>query len=152
MAKQFNVVDYPAPAGGCKLTDKAFSARLRDLFERVPDFKKRDLYLLHHGRHFRLDPGTRIVVGRSEADNGMIETLYVPETDTFMRMVDLPGPLVLIPQVASADMVERAAAICAGYTKAKTGQEVQVLVRSPEGERVIQVKPLDPASFQDNLI
>lgn len=152
MAKQFNVVDYPAPAGGCRLTDSAFSARLRDLFDLVPDFGKRDLYLLHHGRHFRLDPGTRIVVGRSEADNGMIETLYVPETDTFMRMVDLPGPLVLIPRAVSPDMVERAAAICASYTKAKSGQEVQVLVCSPAGESVIQVKALNPEGFQDLLI
>lgn len=152
MAKQFNVVDYPAPAGGCRLTDKAFSVRLKDLFDLVPDFEKRDLYLLNHGRHLRLDSGTRIVVGRSEADNGMIETFYVSETDTFMRMVDLPGPLVLIPQAVSSEMEKRSAAICAGYTKAKAGQEVKVLVRSPAGERVIQVKPLDPASFQDNLI
>jgi predicted ribosome quality control (RQC) complex YloA/Tae2 family protein len=118
----------------------------------VPDFEKRDLYLLHHGRHFRLDPGTRIVVGRSEADNDMIETLYAPETDTLLRMVDLPGPLVLIPQAAPPDMAKRAAGICAGYTKAKAGQEVRVLVRSPAGERIIQVNALEPASFQDTLV
>ena len=152
MAKEFNVVDYPAPAGGCKLTDKAFSARLRDLFDLVPDFSKRDLCLLHHGRHFRLDPGTRIIVGRSEADNDKIEGFYAPETDTFMRMVDLPGPLVLIPQAASPGMVLQAAAICAGYTRALAGQEVKVLVRSPAGEGVVQVKPLAPATFQDLLI
>lgn len=170
MAAHFNVKNYPAPAGGCKLTDRAFSARLRDLFyfkyglvhsgqglvyqgqgseEKISE---KDLLLLHHGRHFRLDPKTRIVVGRSEADNEMIEAFYEPGKDTFLRMNDMPGPHVLIPGVVSLAMAGRAATICAAYTRTSVGgigEEVKVLVRSPQGEHVVQVKALDPSSFQD---
>ncbi|MDY0220844.1 MAG: tRNA 4-thiouridine(8) synthase ThiI [Desulfobacterium sp.] len=170
MAAHFNVRDYPTPAGGCKLTDRAFSTRLRDLLhfryglvhsgQSLVDSNKclggkiagKDLFLLHHGRHFRLDPETRVVVGRSDADNGMIETFYDPEKDTLLRMNDMPGPLVLIPGVVSLAMVERAAAICAGYTKAVTGQEVSVLVLSPQGKRIVKVKVPDSSNFQDFLI
>ena len=33
LAQTFGISDYPAPAGGCLLTDKGFSARLKDLFD-----------------------------------------------------------------------------------------------------------------------
>ena len=154
MAKHFKVTDYPGPGGGCKLTDKAFSARLRDLFLFKKEIHEKDLYLLHHGRHFRIDPETRIVVGRSERDNDMIEALYTPEKDIFLCMADMPGPLVLIPGGASPDMAKRAAAICAGYTKAMPGQEVKVLVRYPGQvkELIVRIKPLEPSRFQEFLV
>lgn len=170
MAAHFNVKDYPTPAGGCKLTDRAFSARLRDLLHfryglvhsdqglvdsgqgSGGEIAEKDLFLLHHGRHFRLDPTTRIVVGRSSEDNEMIESFYDQKTDTLLRMNDIPGPLVLIPGSASLATAERAAAICAGYTRASVGQEVNVLVRFPGKERILQVKALDRSSFQDLLI
>jgi len=148
MAKHFNVTDYPAPAGGCKLTDPAFSARLRDLLLFQKSYEENDLYLLDHGRHFRLDPETRIIVGRSEMDNNMIENFYSPEKHVMIRMDDMPGPLVLIPSSPPTSMVKRAGAFCAAYARTVPGQKVGVLVKSPSGRKVVMVAALDNSTFQ----
>ncbi len=152
MAKRFNVTDYPAPAGGCLLTDKAFSQRLRDLLYVQKVYVKKDLYLLRYGRHFRLDPETKIVVGRSQMDNTRIEGLHVPETGVLIRMADMPGPIVLIPSTPSVEMVKRAGAICAGYAKTLPGQEVAVLVKSPDKEERVVVAACDTSGMQDLII
>ncbi|MBF0377411.1 MAG: tRNA 4-thiouridine(8) synthase ThiI [Desulfamplus sp.] len=100
MAKEFGVKEYPPPAGGCLLTDKNFSRRLRDLLFVQKVYSKRDLYLLKHGRHLRLDDKIKIVVGKSEFDNNTIEKMYKSDTDIMLRHAFLAGPLVLIPNGA----------------------------------------------------
>ncbi|MBF0258496.1 MAG: tRNA 4-thiouridine(8) synthase ThiI [Desulfamplus sp.] len=97
MAKQFGVSEYPPPAGGCLLTDKNFSQRLRDLMQVQKIYSKRDLYLLKHGRHLRLDEQTKIVVGKSQSDNNKIESMYKPDRDILLRHAFMAGPMVLIP-------------------------------------------------------
>ncbi|MCP4116771.1 MAG: tRNA 4-thiouridine(8) synthase ThiI [Desulfobacteraceae bacterium] len=152
MAGRFGVTDYPAPAGGCLLTDKAFSQRLRDLLFVQKNYVKKDLYLLRYGRHFRLDPDTKIVVGRSKMDNAGIENLHVPERGVLIRMDDMPGPVVLIPSAPAAEMVKRAGEICAGYSKALPGQEVAVQIKSPDGIERVVVTAIDTSVMQDLVI
>jgi tRNA U34 2-thiouridine synthase MnmA/TrmU len=53
LAAKMGIDDYPSPAGGCKLTEPAFSKRLRDLFTQ-DSFSLEDIELLKLGRHFRL--------------------------------------------------------------------------------------------------
>src|SRR5665648_835552 len=53
LAIKMEIEDYPSPAGGCKLTEPAFSKRLRDLFTQGV-FSLEDIELLKLGRHFRL--------------------------------------------------------------------------------------------------
>ncbi|HUH66697.1 MAG TPA: 7-cyano-7-deazaguanine synthase, partial [Syntrophales bacterium] len=55
LAERFSISDYPCPAGGCLLTDKEIAARLRDLFDHVPDYDMTDLHFLKIGRHFRFN-------------------------------------------------------------------------------------------------
>ncbi len=66
LAEQFNIRDYPCPAGGCLLTDPGFARRIRDLMEHQYDFSLNDVHLLKFGRHFRLSPKVKLVVGRNE--------------------------------------------------------------------------------------
>jgi hypothetical protein len=49
-------------------------------------------------------------------------------------------------------VVAKAAAICAGYSKAPVDQEVDVLVTGPTGKDVIQVYPLSPDTVSDLLV
>jgi len=65
MAREFGIKEYPAPAGGCLLTDKIFSNRLRDLLYVQKTDETRLLHLLKFGRHFRLDKDCKLIVGRS---------------------------------------------------------------------------------------
>ena len=75
LAKEFGITDYPAPAGGCLLTDKGFTDRLRDLFKHQESFSKNEIHLLKHGRHIRLKSGEKIIVGRTQNDNESISPL-----------------------------------------------------------------------------
>ena len=40
--------------------------------------------MLKYGRHFRLDKRTKIVVGRTKADNDMIQRWVDPAEDTIL--------------------------------------------------------------------
>ena len=152
LAKQYGIVDYPAPAGGCLLTDKGYSNRLRDLFEHQPDAPERALELLKYGRHFRLDSHTKIIVGRTKADNERIRCWLDPDEDTILKSLGCPGPLVMMPGGGAAGAVSLAAAICAGYTKVPADQLVKVRVASPGKEYTLEVLPVKPGSVSRMLI
>lgn len=160
MAKEFGVTDYPPPAGGCLLTDPNFSRRLKDLMEVQKSYSKRDLYLLKHGRHLRLNDKIRIVAGKSEGENNRIEKLYKPERDILIRHAFLAGPLVLIPDGAvlindsasELDIIGQAGSICVSYTKTKPGQDAQIVVMTQYQQNQMSVYALDPKSFQNLMI
>lgn len=156
MAKEFGITDYPPPAGGCLLTDKNFSRRLKDLMVVQKSYSKRDLYLLRHGRHLRLDDKIKIVVGKSEHDNNKIEKMYKPDRDILLRHSFLAGPLVLIPDGATLntdiETIRKAGEICAGYTKAGYGESAQILVVERHKQNEFSVYAVDPNTFQNLMI
>ena len=55
LARTWGIVDYPAPAGGCLLTEAVYSSRLKDLFDHRADCSENALHLLKYGRHIRLN-------------------------------------------------------------------------------------------------
>lgn len=156
MAREFSVTDYPPPAGGCLLTDKNFSGRLKDLMLVQKSYSKRDLYLLRHGRHLRLDDKIRIVVGKSEGDNNKIEKMYKPDRDILLRHSFIAGPLVLIPDGATfntdIETIRQAGAICAGYTKTGHGESAQILVVEGHKQNELSVYAVAPNTFQELMI
>lgn len=153
LAREFGVADYPAPAGGCLLTDKNYSRRLRDLLVQRDLPAERELELLKYGRHFRLDPDTKVVVGRSQAENEAILACCDPAVDIRVKIRDYPGPLALVPHGGNPAAVMLAATICAGYSKApKMVQAVAADVVRPGGREVLQVIALPPTDFKRLLI
>ncbi len=88
LAKEFGIKDYPNASGGCLLTDRQFSRRLEDLISHE-GLSLRNIKLLKLGRHFRLGPGLKLIVGRNEKENKLLEAaawegeyLLMPEEDT----------------------------------------------------------------------
>ena len=94
LAEELGVKDYPCPAGGCLLTDPVIAARLRDLFTYAPSYELADLHLLKIGRHFRLNPALKIVVGRNKQENEQLQVLAKPDAALF-EPVDFRGPACL---------------------------------------------------------
>ena len=94
LAEDLGVRDYPCPAGGCLLTDPDVAGRLRDLFAYVPGYAHRDLVLLNIGRHFRLSPFLRVVLGKSQEENERLLALAVPGDVVFTPM-NFRGPTAL---------------------------------------------------------
>jgi len=152
LAEKFGVTDFPAPAGGCLLTDKIFSRRLKDLFDHQADYPEKDLDLLKFGRHMRLDPKTKIVVGRTRQDNEQINHCIDPETDMVLKVDDFPGPVVVIPGGGSEPMVTLAAGICAGYSKAPNQTPVAVNVQMGRNRRQVTVLGIPPAEVKRYMI
>lgn len=139
LAEDLGITDYPAPAGGCLLTDPGFSRRVKDLLEHQDDCQERDFELLKYGRHFRLQENYKVVVGRTREDNRQISRFIEPNKDIQLRMMDMPGPIVLIPVGAPDEIVHEAACLCAAYSRAEDGQPARVSVKGPGGSGVLTV-------------
>ncbi len=95
LAEELDIQNYPCPSGGCLLTDKIFSKRVKDLLQNKKDVTMKDLQLLKAGRHFRLNKDVKIVIGRDEADNKKIRNL-IQADDTLIEPLDFIGPTGLI--------------------------------------------------------
>jgi len=128
LAKQYDLRDYPCPAGGCLLTDPEFAARMRDLLAHQPDFTLHDALLLKVGRHYRLGPATKAVVGRDEPENERL--LALAAGDARLELADMPGPLTLLRGGERPEHSLIAARLTAAHSKARDRREVRVLVRS----------------------
>ena len=103
LAKRFGIRHYPAPAGGCKLTEPNYCRRLRNLMDHEGLDDLRLVEALNHGRHFRLPGGTLVVLGRDRADNEALRTA-MRGGDAVLRSVNVPGPTALAVRPAEGDL------------------------------------------------
>jgi len=133
LAPQFGITKYPAPAGGCLLTDPGYATRLKELLAHQPQVARKDLELLKWGRHFRLPGGAKAIVGRTHQENEAILALKTAD-DLILKVLEIPGPLVLLPENAADEDVQTAAALAAAYSDAPEGVEATVAVQSEGGE------------------
>jgi len=124
LAEQYHINDYPCPAGGCRLTDPGFARRMRDLVHHKEDFDLNDVNLLKVGRHFRLSPEVKAVVGRNQEENQRILAL-AKEGDVLFEVQDWGSPVTLLRGEAGAEEISLTAAITARYSDAQ-GAEVAV--------------------------
>ena len=152
LAREFGITEYPTPAGGCLLTDKGYSARLKDLFEHQDDCSETDLELLKIGRHFRIDPQTKIIVGRTQVENERLLKLRDPKRDITLTVDQYPSPLVLIPSGAESHAIQLAASLCAGYSKAPTDAPVGVQVSRGSSRDIIRVTAVPPATLSHLML
>ncbi|CAB1076732.1 Possible RNA methyltransferase aq_898 [Olavius algarvensis Delta 1 endosymbiont] len=152
LAAEFGVRDYPAPAGGCLLTDKGYTNRLRDLFEHQDSCTEAELHLLKFGRHYRLNPQTKLVVGRTEKDNENILKYHDPRVDTVIDVKDYPSPIALVPYGGAQDSIMLAASICTGHSKAPQMAMVKVLVKTGRKKKTIKVIALQPDDVRKLMI
>jgi tRNA-specific 2-thiouridylase len=90
MAQDYNIKDYPCPAGGCLLTDPAFSRRVKDLIDHH-ELTLEDIHLLKHGRYFRISERAKLIVGRNEHDNNILESLASEDDLIFCPQDDVSG-------------------------------------------------------------
>ena len=152
LADKFGIKDYPSPAGGCLLTDKGFSDRLKDLLYVQKTEDARQLHLLKSGRHFRLSEGCKLIVGKNRGDNKRIMNLYDPEVHIRLRHADMPGPDALLFGTITEDDLMAAARITATYTKAKAGDKTRIRIYHGERTRDLDVITPKGGSFSDLLI
>jgi tRNA-uridine 2-sulfurtransferase len=148
LAKSWGLTDYPPSGGGCLLTEKSFSGRLRDLFTHQPEATVIDVELLKLGRQFRLSPNARLTLGRDQASNEKIKELARP-TDILLRAESFTGPLGLVSGQPEAADLELAAAVVAAYGKGQNEPQVDILRLQGENQSRQSVAPLPMEARQD---
>ena len=113
LAKKYGLVDYPSPAGGCKLTERGFGRKLKDLLDHEGLDERRLVELLLVGRRFRLPDGTGVILGRDATENQLLAARRM-SSDTLIAPISVPGPTALLPRVASeADLDAAIRIVCA---------------------------------------
>ena len=153
LADHYGIRDYPCPAGGCLLTDPQFAKRMKDLMGHKPDFSLNDVHLLKFGRHFRLSPHLKLVVGRNEEDNRKIQT-FAQEEDILFKTLHHPGPLSLLRGEPNDIEIEKAASITVRYGKAKDLKSVEVLYKKvkEDSHRSISITSIPDEKIRDLMI
>lgn len=144
LAKRYGIGDFPDPAGGCLLTDPAFSRRLRDLLTHQSEIQVRDLELLRVGRHFRLDESTKVIIGRRKEENERLLEL-AHEGDVVIKVEGYPGPIALIPRGFPKASIEITASLCVRYSDAPNNIPIGVLLEKDGREERLE----SPACSQD---
>ena len=139
LAREFGLVDFPQPAGGCLLTDPGYGNKLRDLKKHEGLADLAVIQLLRTGRHYRLG-SLKLIVGRNQAENLALES-FAGNKMTILKTIDVPGPVAIIPSTASETELQLAAAICARYGDSKPDEPVTVEISIGGKTRTVKVLP-----------
>jgi tRNA-uridine 2-sulfurtransferase len=138
LADELDVKNYPCPAGGCLLTELSFVPKLKDVFDHTDELNLRDFRLLKIGRHFRIGERTKVIIGRSEADNNLLEAAMQPG-ETAFTWLDGNTPLGVITGNQDPEHFDLASRILLRYTKAEPSAPCRIKVRGNEGEQIVSV-------------
>jgi tRNA U34 2-thiouridine synthase MnmA/TrmU len=146
LAKELGVVDWPQPAGGCcYLTDESFSRKFFDVLDareaagEERRIAKEDVVLLSTGRHFRLSPRAKLVVGRTEVENALLE--HHVEGRARLEARDVLGPVALVEGEPTWEERVLASRIVARYGKGKDLPKVTVEWREGDLVEAYEVEP-----------
>lgn len=154
LARELGIGQYPQPAGGCcYLTDEAFARKFFDILDNRPDrrIEKEEIPLLATGRHFRLSPNAKLVVGRTEGENLQLERYAQGRYRVAAKGVT--GPVALVEGEPTWEEMVLASQIVARYGKGRTAPQVTVEWKSEAGLDELEVEPFrDEAAFEQYRI
>ncbi len=153
LADRFNVLNYPKPAGGCRLTEPNFTKRLKDLLQYTPEPSVKDLELLKLGRHLRWDDHTKLIIGRREEENHKLEALWNPG-DLHLWVQDVPGPAVIIPAppALTSEALLFAAQITVRYSDVPRGQTAAVAYTNGSDKKIINAAACEEEKIKKYLL
>jgi tRNA-uridine 2-sulfurtransferase len=120
LAKKFGIKTYPSPAGGCVLTEKEYSKKLRELLEKNNKPKASDIELLKIGRHF-WSGKVKIIIGRNHEENLKLESM-TKKGDTLVDLKNIPGPLALVRGLGDSAAIKMAKDKIRLYAKNAEGE------------------------------
>ncbi len=115
LAQDKGITGTSTPAGGCQLTDAFFADKVKDLFAHDTRPTTKDMELLTIGRHFRVGPALKIIIGRNELENLMLEG----HADTGYTCIRprFAGPAALVAGEATDGARDMAVSLILRHTK-----------------------------------
>ena len=166
LAREFGITEFPAPAGGCVLTDPNLAPRIERFYAGLfmvgrDQFQVNDIKLLLLGRHFRLPGGHWLLLGRNEQENDRIVELRGP-MDWLMYMPERPGPVGLLRRASktvagTADETEVLAwslGLVVRYGRKINGRLLpgEILFERDGKRKMLRAQPLADEVFQDWIV
>lgn len=152
LAKKFGFNDFPQPAGGCILTDKAFADRMRDFLQHGAnkDYTFDDVVLLKLGRHLRPKNTFKLIIGHDEEENHFLRERYSNQY-SYMQSQNFGGALVLIVGDLVDSDVEFVAKIAARFSQGKLAEHVEISYVKVNGDVMkLSVKPFSINEIDPN--
>ncbi len=140
-AKKYGL-EHATPAGGCVLTHKEVSQRYLHLKENYKTMTLNDFKLLAYGRHFKIGPLSRLVVGRDKDENEILEKLVTHDDHVFV-MADILGPFCIGRGNFSDNEILKAASLTARYSKDRNKEVANVRISNNDSQRILEIKPAD---------
>ena len=138
LAEEIDVKNYPCPAGGCLLTELSFVPKMRDVFDHSDELNLRDFRLLKIGRHFRIGKRTKIIIGRDESDNGLLESAR-QAGEAAITWLDGNTPVGVITGDQDPACLELACRILLRYTRAAADADCRISIRRDNAEQVLTI-------------
>jgi len=150
LAGELNITAYNQPAGGCLLTDKNFAARMKDtLGHGYRNF--RETIALKWGRHFRLSPEFKVILGRDEEENEALIRHAHPD-DHVMQISDNRGPtLVLKGYDPAPEILATAAGLIQKFSRLKEQPPVEMnywQCRDKDDVRRVVARAIDESEIE----
>lgn len=130
LAKKLGVTDFSSPGGGCLLTEKAFSDRLKDFHTyptyKTPKEKLAQASLLRVGRHFRLSEKTKVIVARSEAENEELHQSWKKAGSYYFKPLNFKGPSAVVLGSLDPSITPTIASLVARYGRKNDSEPYQL--------------------------
>lgn len=139
LAKRYGIEDFPSPGGGCLLTESSFGGKVKDFFshDSAPGTRGRMEHaaLLRVGRHFRVSPEQKVIVGRHHEDNQAIEAAWKSIGGNLMMPHNFDGPAALALGNMDDAFQEIVGRMLVRYSGKKFSEsEPRVRMQNTEGE------------------
>ncbi len=126
LAKEYGIIDYPEPGGGCVLTEKEFSEKLKNVLKFKDHLTKNDAILLKIGRHLFVD-GIEYITSRNK-EEGIILKKLREDGDIIIEPSNFSGALVFIRIYNGEEDIEFGKSLIKKYsTKAKDKLEFNII-------------------------
>jgi hypothetical protein len=150
LARELALEGFPTPSGGCcRLADRAYARRLRDLVAHRVTAKicVEDTESLHLGRHFRLAWDLKVIVGR---DAGECARLAGRAGDRLWTVAPASGTgtLALLEGRPDAARLAEAGSLVARYSGNRAGTEREVVFRGPGTPQRIRAVAADSRQLE----
>lgn len=122
LAKKYKIDGFMCGGSGCRLTEREYAKKMRDLLDNKKRVTINGIKLLSFGRHFRVGKN-KIIVGRNEKENKALLKLK-KKSDVVLEVKDDVGPTTILNGKPSKEAIKLAASLTARYSDAKENKVV----------------------------
>lgn len=143
MPAELGAAGLPSPSSGCALAEPLFASKVRDLMRYDPQAGGWDFALLKHGRHFRFDRRTKVVVGRNARDNATLRRFATPEgmpESVLLGPEGFRGPEALVVGRLSEAALRFAAGLIVRYARKNDRQKAWIRGAREGARRLIPAR------------